>query len=399
MNDNQLTFEELDIVPVNPLHSKCTIKVCYVSDNPNRNGSIITKEAMQEIANTLPGSPIVGYYNEQKEDFEGHNEIIEIDKHNGEVKFKVLTFPYGFVPPDAKVWYQDFQEDGEIRKYLCTEGLIWTGVFPESQKVFENSTGKGQSMEFDEPSMESLYNMRNGCMIINKAIFSKLCILGDDVEPCFEGARIIPNFSLDKDFQERINSMMNLFSLYKTEDNKPKMDELEKLTKELSDTNAKFEQLTKNYEELKASFDEKTKVATDFEVLTKDYETLKSKYDELTTSFSALEEESKQLKEFKVQTELKEKENMINSFSMLSDEDKKEVKEKINEYSLEEIESKLAVVCFRKKVPFNTEEEAQEEKEKTVPIAYSLNDPTKSNSDNAPDWIKAVRQKEQELFN
>ena len=36
--------EMIDVSPVNPLISKCVIKVCYVGDEPNRNGTVITKE-------------------------------------------------------------------------------------------------------------------------------------------------------------------------------------------------------------------------------------------------------------------------------------------------------------------------------------------------------------------
>ena len=36
--------EFINVVPVNPLISKCQIKVCYVGDDPNRNKSIITKD-------------------------------------------------------------------------------------------------------------------------------------------------------------------------------------------------------------------------------------------------------------------------------------------------------------------------------------------------------------------
>jgi hypothetical protein len=53
-----------------------------VGDEPNRNGSIITKAVAMDMAKSLPGSPIVGYYNENTEDFEGHNQIIDIS--NGE---------------------------------------------------------------------------------------------------------------------------------------------------------------------------------------------------------------------------------------------------------------------------------------------------------------------------
>ena len=57
----QNTVELINLTPVNPLISKCQIKVCYVGDQPNRNKSIITKEVAYELANSLPGSPIVGY--------------------------------------------------------------------------------------------------------------------------------------------------------------------------------------------------------------------------------------------------------------------------------------------------------------------------------------------------
>jgi hypothetical protein len=43
-------IEFVNITPVNPLISKCEIKVCYVDDKPNRNGTIITKETAIKLA-------------------------------------------------------------------------------------------------------------------------------------------------------------------------------------------------------------------------------------------------------------------------------------------------------------------------------------------------------------
>lgn len=70
--------ELIDVTPLNPLISKCQIKVCYVGDEPNRNRSIITKEVAREMANSLPGSPIVGYYDEEKGDFDSHTRSLVI---------------------------------------------------------------------------------------------------------------------------------------------------------------------------------------------------------------------------------------------------------------------------------------------------------------------------------
>ena len=97
------TIEIINVTPVNHLISKCQIKVCYVGDEPNRNRSIITKEVATKLANSIPGSPIVGFYNEHEEDFEEHNRSIEIA--NGQIRVKELTRPYGFVDLNAKVWF------------------------------------------------------------------------------------------------------------------------------------------------------------------------------------------------------------------------------------------------------------------------------------------------------
>lgn len=75
-------IEILEVTPLNPLISKCQIKVCYVGDEPNRNGSVISKAVAKDMAKSLPGSPIVGFYNETSGDFEAHNQIIDVS--NGE---------------------------------------------------------------------------------------------------------------------------------------------------------------------------------------------------------------------------------------------------------------------------------------------------------------------------
>ena len=97
------TVEILNVTPVNKLVSKCEIKVCYVGDAPNRNGSVITKETACKMAASLPGCPIVGFYDESQGDFTGHQRSIEV----GDGKFKVIdkTKAYGYVDSTAKIWF------------------------------------------------------------------------------------------------------------------------------------------------------------------------------------------------------------------------------------------------------------------------------------------------------
>ena len=204
-------IEFIESTAISPFISKVQIKVCYVGDEPNRNRSIITKDVAKRMAPSLRGCPIVGYYSEPKVDFEEHNRQINIS--NGEWKITDTTKPYGFVDLNAKIWFAKYLDDEENEhEYLCTEGYIWTNAYPEAQRIVDK--GNNQSMELDEKTLDATWskdeNGRPEFFIINEALLSKLCILGEDAEPCFEGSQITA-FSLviDKSFQEQLYSMMN----------------------------------------------------------------------------------------------------------------------------------------------------------------------------------------------
>ena len=116
------------------------------------------------------------------------------------------------------------------------------------------------------------------------------------------------------------------------------------------------------------------------------YSTLQTEYETLQNNYSSLEEEVKTLRKFKLESDRKEKQALINKFCMLSDEDKADVVSHIDEYSLDKIEADLAVICFRNKVSFNVEEDTQ----KTDSLTYNLN--VEDELDTTPAWIKAVRE-------
>lgn len=210
-------FINLQPLDINPLMSKCEIKVFYLGENRNR--SYINEEVAMEMAKTLRGAPIVGYFKKEKEDFADHGNRMIIDDEG--IKFECMTQPYGFVDPAAKVWFQTFEDTDEFgnkvtRKYLMTTGYLWTGQFEECKIAVDE--GRPHSMELDEDTLNGHWatNRENGMdfFIINDAIFSKLCILGDDVEPCFEGSSVTaPKVSssftkIDDEFKKTLFSMM-----------------------------------------------------------------------------------------------------------------------------------------------------------------------------------------------
>jgi len=404
-------IEIVDIVPLNPLISKCQIKVCYVGDEPNRNGSVITKAVAKEMAKSLPGCPIVGFYNETSGDFEGHNQIIDIS--NGEWKFKDTTVPYGFVDLNAKVWFQKFADDGVEHEYLMTEGYLWTEQFPEVKRVI--TKGNNQSMELYEPMLKGFWSEDDkeglSFFIINEAIISKLCILGEDVEPCFEGSQITKvQFSFEENFQKKLFEMMEQVKEINgeggtdsvdEEKKNPEMDEEVKPEEENApaEPEVKFEEASQENKVDNSAAEESSEddqqenensedniVSYNLEEI-QEYIDLKAQYEKLESDFNEMKADYEKLVEFKTEADRKEKQAMIDQFYMLSNEDKKDVIEHIDQYSVDEIEAKLSVICVRNRVSFDDLDKKDDDEENTTTFSLE-NDGLED--DLTPAWIKAA---------
>ena len=493
--------EFINITPLNPLISKCQIKVCYVGDEPNRNRSIITKEVAKQMANSLPGCPIVGFYNEEKGDFEEHNRIIDIS--NGKFEIKDTTRPYGFVDLNAKVWFQKFLDDGmNEREYMMTEGWLWTGQYPECRRIL--SKGNNHSMELDEDTIDAHWSKDgNGepkFFIINEAIISKLCTLGVDNEPCFEGSQIgapVIQFAFADGFKEQVFSMMNelkellnkggekVFTRYaveigdalwtalyshvegtygiesvcedegqklfavltadgkyyrldfsvaedgsvvfaaevteledytpseepqfsadavaeyvksKKEEKKPEGDDDDNKKPEGGDeekcpkcgkpkSECECEDDDEDEKKKKQGKKEKYNLEEiqEYVELSNKYSALETDYANAQSTIATLQSQLNELTTFKKGIEKAEKEKMIASFYMLSDEDKKDVIENIDNYSLNDIEAKLSILCVRNKVSFNLDDDKNKGND---PMTFNLNG---GMSDDAPAWVKALR--------
>ena len=477
-------IEFLKITPYNPLISRCEIKVCYVGDQANRNKSIITKAVATEMANSLPGSPIVGYWDEETKDFVSHSKILEVK--DGQLVLKDMTKPIGFVDLNAKVWFAKYLDDGQDEhEYLMTEGWLWTGRFPEVQRIIEQ--GNNQSMELDEKNLNAFWSKDNNgkpeFFIINEAIIKGLCVLGENNEPCFEGAKITAptiQFSFDEGFKEQLFSMMNeltkllnkeeqqvltrysvtigdalwtalyeytenldraydivgvyedgeqKFAVLKADDKYSRIDfsinedntytigaELvafdsyepdaepqfaaeaiaeyvaqKKGKKEEEDTEENEDTTKKENTSEEEEDEDKKKKKKEYSLeeipeyveLRDAFNTLKTQYDALEVNYNNMKTSVADLTQFKNTVLKKEKQEMINSFYMLSDEDKKDVIDHIDEYSKDEIEAKLSIICVRNRVSF------EEENKPNNPTTYSFND-INNKENTVPAWVKSV---------
>lgn len=386
------TMEYISATEISPLISKCYVKVCYVSQEPNRNGTVITREVAEEMGKKLPGSPVVGYYNEVTEDFEEHNRELSIV--GNQMKVVDVTRPYGFVPTDAKVWFQKFDDNGVTREYLVTECYIWTGAYPESQRVLEK--GNNQSMELSENIQDGFWtkdiNSGTSLFIYNEALIEKLCILGENVEPCFEGAQFVKQFSWQEfdDFRTKMFSMIeNIQQTLQEGGSQSSMETNDNIvvTQQIGELNdGDIFTLTTVSGATSTSIDGSDNIA-EYAKLKKQYEELEREYSTLKDKKGDLESEISTLREFKAEVERKNKQEMIDSFYMLTDEDKKDVIENIDAYSLNDIEAKLSIAYVRSNVDFNANNNNNCAENGPTGL-FNLEVPT----DTAPDWVKAVRE-------
>jgi len=188
---------------VNKDFSKAECKVMYVG--ANRNNSYISKESVNKNLETIFNVPVVAetiYKEDDDKDFGTHGGRIIMDS-NG-IKYEETTVPYGVVPESANPRWVD---DGD-KEYLVCDILLWTGRYEDLEILLDDEEkSRPQSMEI---KIDSSFIDEDGYEVIEDFDFSALTILGSDVEPCFEDAKV-KMYELD-DFKALYNEMIEAYS-------------------------------------------------------------------------------------------------------------------------------------------------------------------------------------------
>lgn len=189
-------LEEAEVVSQTITKKRCGI----FYKGHNRNGGYITDEFADKLLSTLAYTPIKGIFNTKNDDFEGHG------KKNDEGRI------YGVVPADHNFAWEDHEdEDGVVRTYACADVYLFTALYEEAELI----DGKGQSMELYAQSLKGDWTEVDGkyCFVYTDACFLGLQVLGDDVEPCFEGSAFFSKkenqlmFALLSQLTERIDKL------------------------------------------------------------------------------------------------------------------------------------------------------------------------------------------------
>jgi hypothetical protein len=200
---------DTDIEKVNPLFSKVKIRIAYTGSN--RNNSYISKEAFEKALPTIYNCPIIGEFVETIEDWGSHGGKIEISDKG--IKYIHTTKPYGVINESSEIAWEDVvEEDGTINTYLCATGYLWTGRYKELESVIKDSKSQSMEIEISDGSFQTISGKQ--VYAINDFVFSAFCILGSDIEPCFESANVTAyNFNKD-DFKAEFGKMLNEFKQF-----------------------------------------------------------------------------------------------------------------------------------------------------------------------------------------
>lgn len=326
------------------------ILIGYCGDN--RNYSNISDEVYMNAR--IKNIPVVANFISDKNDFGGHD--VKIIHTEDGIDFYAATVPFGLVPESAKQWFTEEMVDGEMKKCYWTECLLW-----KRQYGFEKIAQTKRINHSMEISASEYTERDDGIVQIDKMDFEALCLLGSDVEPCFENSRLELGYALDSEIAEMmeqykqyclsnegVNKMDNENKFTENEQvNEPEnVVEPEQTVEPETSAENEFNQTENESENTENVENEGTQAETqaDPETESVDYEL---KYNELVSQFDALNEEVESLRKFKADIEAeiraKEEAEVFAKFEKLSEiEEFTKLKETSSEYTIETLEEK----CF-----------------------------------------------------
>lgn len=368
----------LDYGEVNSGFAK--VKISIMTHEQTANGTHFSKSVINKRRGNLNYLPVIGEFKE--EDFGSHGGKIEITDED--IEFIDTTKPYGVVMADSSRWEDVTLKNGETTEYLVADAYLWIDRYPELNALYEGKLNN-QSMEIN--ILEGGFNEDTWVYEVEDFEYSALCILGKDILPAFDEARVDVEFA-EGGFRSEYQKMMFALSNYLGEEegeveNMDKKDiEMEEKVEDVEEEDIESideedgggkevgEDKTEDSEEAEGEAEEKKSKAEDMpeeEVDSGEDEEedgdetqedpgdeevdYQKKYEELKKEFDLISEDMKALKDFRRRVELEGKMDILNSFKhrySLSDEDVAEVSDNIDLYSDKEVEDALCVIAFKK---------------------------------------------------
>lgn len=195
----------------------CTIDVLHTGTNFN--GSVFSKEVVEENLDTIKNTPILGFIREMPDgeyDFKGHEYIITKDE-NG-VRRKNIGSVYGVIPETCNPrWFEKTLDSGEEVEVLQVDALLWSKL-EDSKDIMLRDIEKAQSMELAPDSIDGYEDERTGLFHFTKFSFDGCTVLGQGIDPAMQDANITINevqFTMSdfvKNIQNELNDKLKAFT-------------------------------------------------------------------------------------------------------------------------------------------------------------------------------------------
>lgn len=163
-------------------YTKAKLKIFYKGlTGDNR---LFTSDFSDELLKTISYTPVVGYYDEEDEDFKGHNSV---------------QFVYGVVPDDAVNNLHYEEEEGKT--FAVVDVILFTEREDNIGKVARKIVGKQHSLELNPNTLKYKVNRDNQGRFLNIEFlhgeFIGLSVLGDNERPAFAGSGFFSEENFD----------------------------------------------------------------------------------------------------------------------------------------------------------------------------------------------------------
>jgi hypothetical protein len=183
----ELPDSKFNLNEKNPFITHARLKIFYVGMTDDKR--LFTEEFSNKLIKTLPQSPVVGYFDEESEDFKAHNQ---------------KQYVYGYVPENAKIYFEE--EDDRI--WAFTDVVLFTGRKDNIGEVARKIIGMQHSLELDPDTVE--YTINKGPRGEFKSIeftegkFIGLSVVGKSEKPAFSGSHF---FTIEEE-SEMVKALM-----------------------------------------------------------------------------------------------------------------------------------------------------------------------------------------------
>ena len=342
---NSISLNEDDPTVIN---CKFTILDFEVS----RNNVIVGKEEGLQLGQTIKGKPIRTLYKEESvtgskdDDFGDHEAQMGIDR-NGNAYMKRNTVPIGVFTSDGYI--EQINVDGVMKDVLVADAHLWYSQFKEPIQLIIEWFEQGMDINMSCEYLYSNYEVKDKIEYhYSPLVFEAHVILGSQITPAYESAKLLQfnqleEFSLavaqalnnknkevndltevaqtneeindekveeiiDETVEEKTDEIVNETVEKEEEaDGEEEVQEVKGLQEkveedEVAQLNAKIEELNNEISQLNAKVEE----------LTSSKSELSSKFESATETISQLNAQLEELKPFKEQLELVQKETALN---------------------------------------------------------------------------------------